>query len=92
MLAESLKSRLVSNNNQFSANKYSLACLILCPTQIPTMKNLTFKKYITACNISTLVFVRSITTVFKGQAVHVLIISLGECIDFLKIFSCIKAI
>lgn len=56
------------------------------------MKNLTFKKYITECNISALVLVRSITTVFKGQAVHVLIMSLEECIDFLKISSCIKAI
>lgn len=92
MLAESLKSRLVSNNNQFSANKYSLACLLLCPSEIPMMKNLTFKKYITECNISALVLVRSITTVFKGQSVHALIMSLKECIDFLKTSSCIKAI
>lgn len=92
MLTESLKSRLVSNNNQFSANKYSSACLILCPTQIPKMKNLAFKKYITECAISALVFVRNITAVFKGQPVHVLIMSLKECTDFLKISSCIKAI
>lgn len=92
MLAESLKSRLVSNNNQFSANKYSSACLILCPPQIPMKKNLTFKKYITEGNISALVLVRSITTVFKGQSVRILIISLKEFTDFLKISSRIKAI
>lgn len=92
MLAESLKSRLVSNNNQLSANKYSPACLIPCLTQIPTMKNLTFKKSITERNMSALVLVRGITSVFKGQSVHVLITLLEECIDFLKISSCIKAI
>lgn len=88
MLTESLKSRLVSNNNQFSANKYSSACLILCPTQIPRMKNLAFKKYVTECTISASVFIRNITAIFIGQPV----MSLKEYTDFLKISSCIKAI